>query len=286
MNASNTDITLVIFTCSGREHLLKQTLPSFYNACNWRFNKLILAIDGPVSQDAINQVQPDLIVQSYTRKGYINSIISALKNIDSPYFFWLEDDWGFPVNFSLDNFVDQLEKPDVLEIILSKSDREDEDKYPGSDFHISRHGFSANPGLFKTEVVRSAFAEILSLKDSDGTEHLSFENFITGYANDRHLYTLKYFADGKATVSHAGELESTAREYHMVNSLTKEFKAGGDNYLSGFGVERKISKKNKLGMFFKLILASFSLCWRLWFSRESYDFAFRIYLAYLKKFKY
>ena len=85
-------VDLLIFTCNDREHLLQKSYTSFKNACNYKFNKVILAIDGQIDDAVITQIQPDTIIQHPTRQGYVNSIAKTLKLINTPYFFWLEDD--------------------------------------------------------------------------------------------------------------------------------------------------------------------------------------------------
>jgi hypothetical protein len=54
-----------------------------------------MAIDGKISHEVIEKIQPDVIIQSPMRRGYLSNILLALKAIDTQYFFWLEDDWSF-----------------------------------------------------------------------------------------------------------------------------------------------------------------------------------------------
>jgi len=283
---TNAGTTLVIFTCEGREHLLQKTFESFNKACNYSFGKTVLAVDGQISQTVIGIISPDVIVQSFRRKGYVNNITAALKQIDTPCFFWLEDDWEFPVKVPIDDFLRTLDIEEVLQVILAKNDLDDSYKRYAGDYYIPADGFSANPGFFKTASVKTGFNSVVLSKKDDSTKLTGFETFLNEYAKSNSLITLRYFLNGQATVYHSGELESTAREYHMINSLDKNTSLIDKEYVSGFGFEKKISLKNKAGMFFKVWLAQLSLSCRLWSSREAYDFAFRVYQASLRKFKH
>jgi hypothetical protein len=284
MSMDNT--TLVIFTCEGREHLLQKTFGSFKKACAYSFVKTILVIDGQISKTVIDVISPDVIVQSFRRKGYVNNITVALKQIDTPYFFWLEDDWEFPVEIPMDDFQRNLNNDEVIQVILSKNNLDDNYKHYTGNYYIPPDGFSANPGVFETKQVKTGFDNVVSSKKDESTRLTGFETFLNEYAKSNSLITLRYFLNGQATVYHSGELESTARQYHMINSLDKNTSLIDKEYVSGFGFEKKISLKNKAGMFFKLWLAQLSLSCRLWSSREAYDFAFRVYQASLRKFKH
>lgn len=283
--STNKKVSLVIFTCSGREHLLTRTITSFKKACKYSFSNTILAIDGQISPAVIDQVNPDIVLQSFKRKGYVQNITTALKMIDTPYFFWLEDDWDFSVEIPANDFLDLLNDDKVSQVILSKNDLDDSSTHYADNYYISFDGFSANPGFCKTEIIQLGFSEIAVQEKDNHTQLLSFETFLNDYTISKALITLRYYLNGGATVEHSGHLESTAREYHMINSIDTDKSLIDKEYISGFGSDKKISFKNQIGLFFKLWLAIASLSIKLWSAREAYDFAFRIYLASLKKFK-
>jgi len=279
------EISLVIFTCEGREHLIRNTIKTFKEACNYSFYKIILAIDGTISESIIEYIRPDVVIQSTSRKGYINNIMQALRVLETNYFFWLEDDWHFPVHIPVDHFQRLLSSPEVLQVVLSKSELNSNFTKYENDYYIPLDGFSANPGICKTLPVKTGFESVRALKKDQSTRLVGFENALNEYAKTNGLITLKYITNNMATVVHSGELESTAREYHMINSLEAETTLIGKEYISGFGFDTKISVKNKAGMMLKLWKATFLLSKRLWSFRDAYDFAFRVYLASLKKFK-
>jgi len=278
-------ISLVIFTCEGREHLIQATLSAFRQRCNHCFYRTILAIDGRIDLKVIDIVQPDLLVQSYSRKGYINNILQALSLINTDYFFWLEDDWHFPVDIPVEEFIRLLELPEILQVVLSKTDyNQTFTKYNGN-YYIPKDGFSANPGICRTKEIKEGFERIRRTKKDESTQLIGFENALNDYAVLKQMITLKYIIDYRSTVEHSGELESTPREYHMINSLDNRHTFIDKEYISGFGYEKKIGLANKAGMTLKLWLATIALSVRLWSFRDAYDFAFRIYLGFRKKFK-
>jgi hypothetical protein len=278
-------VNLVIFTCEGREQLVYDTYNSFKSSCNYPFSKTVLAIDGKIKPEVIDHIQPDLVVQSPVRKGYVNNIIQSLSAIESDYFFWLEDDWKFPFEIPLEKFLRLLDSSVAWQVVLSKNDLDKTNVCYEVNFYFAADGFSANPGICKTWHVKKAFIELQQAEKSSLTQLVGFETFLTRYAQSNGLKTLKYFADGHASVRHSGELESTAREYHMINSIDEQYSSINKEYISGFGYDRKITVGNKLLMMFKLWAGTISLSIKLWYLRNAYDFAFRIYLGHKKKFK-
>ena len=283
-------VTLVIFTCEGREHLLQQTFKSFSDFCDFRFRQIILAVDGPISSAAVDFVKPDIIVRSYHRKGYVNNIVTAIKQIDTPYFFWLEDDFIFhkeiPVSYMCETMA---QNNDWAGIFLSRrAPLPDTDKkeYIFDKFFVPDFGYSASPTFCNTQHINSAIQALVKYPKDEKSKLYGFETFFDNYfKQNHHKYALIDPGDS-LQVTHVGKLESSAREFHMINSLDNETSLIGKKYISGFGVDRETKFINKAGMLFKLWPAVLSLSRRLWFSREAYDFAFRIYLASRKKFRH
>ena len=99
----NADLNVVIFTCKAREHLLVKAWESYAPILQSFNHRLILAIDGRLDQSVVNVVQPDVVIQSFQRSGYINSILNALALVDSEYFLWLEDDWVFDQSLKIED---------------------------------------------------------------------------------------------------------------------------------------------------------------------------------------
>jgi len=126
-------------------------------------------------------------------------------------------------------------------------------------------------------------ANTLNENAAPGTD--SFELMVLAYLKKHNRVCVIIEPIGGTTITHAGELESTAREYHMMSSLTKKTFALDENYISGFS-DGKLTFYNKLAMVPKLFWATLVLSFKLMGHRRAYDFAFRIYMAYLRKFKY
>ncbi|MFD2161025.1 glycosyltransferase [Paradesertivirga mongoliensis] len=281
----NSDVDLIIFTCEGRESLLRQTLESFRKSCTYRFNKIILAIDGHFDEETILFVQPDVVIQNPVRKGYVLNIINALQCTNNDHFFWLEDDWSFPNPFPLAEMLQIMEEDTtIVQVVLSKNDINSNVEHHFKDYYIGSD-FSANPCLCKTSPIKNAFSEIQAAPKSDATKVVGFENYLREFMHRSALRSLIRFNNQEACVYHQGFLESTAREYHMINSLEVDTNLIGKEYISGFGYDKDITLLNKIGLLLKLWWSGVSLSIELFKSRHAYDFAFRIYLAYLKKFK-
>lgn len=284
------NISLVIFTSEGREHLLYDTINSFNNACNYQFSKKILSIDGRINYDVNNTVKPDIIVQHYDRQGYIKSIITVLKLIETPYFFWLEDDFLFNLPVPVDYLLETMTKDGTWAgIFLSRTAplTLSEKKYHYfDDLYLPDYGFSVSPTLCKTMHIKNAFEALISYPKNDSTKHYGFEPFINDFFKQNKLKYALLDPGAQSHVEHIGFMESTAREYHMINSVDKKYSAINKKYISGFGKERVITSYNKLAMLPKLWFAVFILSFKLLKQRQAYDFAFRIYCAFLRKFKY
>lgn len=288
MTAEN--ITLVIFTCEGREHLLLRSFTSFMNACGSTFSRKILAIDGKVSQETINSISPDEVIQSRRREGYVKNIIRALRNIDTDYFFWLEDDFYFnqevPLDYMLNIMVDDDNWAGIFLSRTAPLTSKEKKHHYFDNLYIPDFGFSVSPTLCNTGHIKSAFAAIIAYPKNHSTKYVSFEPFIDEFLNKNELKYAIIDPGPIAHVQHFGSLESTAREYHMINSINIPVKRSKDNYISGLNRYKNITFFNRAGLFIKLYIATIYLSAKLFFSREAYDFAFRIYVASLKHFKH
>ena len=114
-------VTLLIFTCEGREHLLRQTKSSFERACRFPFARSVLAVDGEIDAQTIRTIAADVVL-GQPRRGYVRSILNALRQVDTEWFFWLEDDWSFQSRVDLEGLVAATEdRPEWVQIRLSKT---------------------------------------------------------------------------------------------------------------------------------------------------------------------
>jgi hypothetical protein len=283
-------ISLVIFTCEGREHLIKKMTPSFKKFCDFEFTTTILVADGPVSSEVVDMVNPNLLIQHPKRQGYVQSIIDALKVIETEYFFWLEDDFEFkqavPI---LDMFNALNNNNNWAGVFLSRKPLLNENDFIShyyDKFYLPKIGYSVSPTLCRTSMVKSAFKALMEYPKSEETKLYGFETFINDfYINSGYAYAI--IDPGiTAHVDHIGILlESTAREFHMINSIDKTQSSINKEYISGFGYHQTITFWNKFFLIPKLFIAFFNLSFKLFGKRYAYDFATRIYFSYLRKFK-
>lgn len=273
---SKQNISLVIFTCEGREHLLQHTLQAFRKNCHFNFHSTILAIDGPVSPTILSLVQPDILVQSYHRKGYFHNILQAVRQLQSPYFFWLEDDWNFAATLNIEQLQKKLmSDPGFSQIALAKEAVNSHHTVPmGDNFYKSPYSFSTNPSLCRTDLLLNALHHLTSQKIEG-----NFEVAIRQYMLDQQFSTLLYFHEAGPAAFHCGYLESTARNYHLISLSENNQK----KYITAMGNPQPPSIINKVMMLLKLWWVSTQLSIRLLFRRDAYDFVFRICRTYLNK---
>ncbi|CAH0166551.1 MULTISPECIES: hypothetical protein [unclassified Pedobacter] len=266
-------VNLVIFTCSGREHLLLSTLKSFKKYIDFRFNQTILAIDGEVNPAILQIIKPDIVIQHFKRNGYVSSISKTLTVIDAPYFFWLEDDWSFKEEISISDLLKKISSnTSWTQIILSKfgplSDEQKKKKLFG-DFYETDFGFSANPSLCNTGHIRSAFELLKTAVKGDVLGHDGFENFLTRTFNQAKLVCAIQDPKNNHPIKHEGYLETTARNWHMINSLETRTP---EHLLT---IPRP-SIPRRLIMLFKLFWVFLSLSFRQLFNNKTYEFCFRV----------
>lgn len=221
-------VNLVIFTCSGREHLLLSTLESFKKHVDFRFNQTILAIDGEINTAAVQIINPDVIVQQLSRSGYVKNILNALKQINTPYFFWLEDDWKFHKKLDLEGLVNSLKNnEDWVEIVLSKNGALNEEQKVNNltnNLYETTFGFSANPCLCNTQHLQSAFNALEKSIKGNKLGEDGFENFLSKKFAEENKKCVILDPVDQLQISHEGYLESTPRSWHMTNSIENKAK--------------------------------------------------------------
>ena len=271
MGAQN--LTLVIFTCESREHLLVKTFQSFSAACGYEFEKVILAIDGQIDPAAIAQINPDVILQYAKRRGYAHSISKALKLIDTPYFFWLEDDWTFHREIDVPCYAQSLAThPDWAEIVFSKDgplDAASRVNAMGENMYETTYGFSANPCFCNTGHLQQAFQLLERAPKGDKLGEDGFENFLSKTFEKQNIKCVLVDPVDHLPISHEGYLESTPRNWHMTNSLETKT----SNHLMTIPAP---SIGRRLLMIFKLMSAFGRLVIAQLGSNKIYEFCFRV----------
>lgn len=266
-------ITLLIFTCEGREHLLKKTIDSFKAACSYEFARVILAIDGVINSDIISYINPDLAVYNYKRKGYVNSINNALVNIHTDYFFWLEDDWNFHEKIDMAHLLAIMQKnEDWAEMVFSQFGPlkpEMKNRPLGGNLYQTPFGFSANPCICTSSHLQSAFAMLSNAAKGDKLGEDGFENFLTRVYQNENIKCVIIDPVDHISISHEGYLETTARNWHMTNSLEERTK---EHLLT----MPRPSLARKLYMVVKLFAAFFKLAAGQLVNNKVYELCFRV----------
>ena len=270
---TDTPVTLVVFTCTGREHLLHESFSSFKAGCDYPFSKTILAIDGQINPAVIDHIKPDMIIQSPERRGYVNSIMRTLNNIDTDYYFWLEDDWKFHDTVDVERFAGLMQKnQDWAEIVLSKFGPlpvEFKVQPIEDDLYQSTFGFSANPCFCNTQYVKRGFQLLNNAPKGDKLGVDGFENFLTRTFDAENIKCVIVDPVDHISISHEGYLESTPRNWHMTNSLESRT----TEHLLTIPTP---SLTRRLLMMVKLLAAFFKLSVTQLFSNKVYELCFRI----------
>jgi len=269
----DTSASLVIFTCENREHLLLKTYQSFSANCSYKFKKIVLAIDGQIDPAAIDQIRPDVVIQHCRRSGYPNSISKALKIIDTPYFFWLEDDWAFHRQIESGYFLNLMyNHPGWAEIVFSKEGPlkpESKNNSLGHNLYKTDFGFSANPCFCNTKHLQAAFILLENSPKGDKLGVDGFENFLTSTFERENITCVVVDPIDHLPISHEGYLESTPRNWHMTNSLESKTK----NHLLTMPAPSAFRKLLMIGKLFRTFL---SLSIKQLSDNKVYELCFRI----------
>jgi len=266
-------LNVVIFTCEGREHLLEKMWQSFAPRLEGINHRRILAIDGQVSPRPVTCIQPDVVVQNYRRRGYVQSMLNAIGVVDSELFLWLEDDWQITGEFDLGQAELALKNnPQWIQVRWSKKPTlEQADYLLISGIHFSSVGFSANPCLCRTALIRQGLQHLIGRPRGSILATDFFENILIKWARDQNLVCAVFDPRGKVAVTHLGFLESTDREWLMSASLDR---VPTEHYF----VMGKTSPQlwRRLWMAAKLFRATLSVILRIFGSDAAYQLAFRV----------
>lgn len=268
----NAKFDVLIFTCEAREHLLTKAWESYTQVLGPLHHRRILAIDGSVDHRVIDLIQPDIVVQNVQRRGYVSSILNSLALVNSEYFVWLEDDWIFNDAVMIHDAVAVLDhNPSWVQVRWSKEaplTAADVVLAPG--VHCSADGFSANPSVCRTEMLREGFKFLQEVPKGSSFGVDGFENVLTRWSRTQRRVCAVFNPGNKPAVSHIGSLESTGRQWHMTASLETVPK----EHLPNAGAPPALWRR--FWMVWKLTRAFASVGSRQFFSEAAYDLAFRI----------
>ena len=168
--SSTVPVDLLVFTSAGRRECLDRMVRGLrpHPACG-QFSRRILAVDGMDAQ-ILQQTEVSWfthLVISVRRQGYFSNIGQAIALLQSPYFFWCEDDWELtrlpPLEEALEALgrfpnLAQVRVPKQKELLL-------EDKRLGEltdGIWAQDQFYSLNPHYGRSELMRHAFAEGLT----------------------------------------------------------------------------------------------------------------------------
>jgi hypothetical protein len=269
------DITLLVFSCEGRAHLLRTTMESFRRQCPFTFGETIYAHDGPMDPAAPSFVNPGRLVQNCQRRGYVQSILQALAVVRTPYVFWLEDDWEFTQPIDLPGLhAAMAAHPGWLQIRLSKTaplaEIEAAAPLDSAGLHQSGYGFSANPHLGRAEPLRAGFA---AFSASPKTTANTFESFLEGWVKSSGLVCVVVNPGPTASIQHTGYLESTGRQWHAASSLGASPGAEYSSGMRGVGEQPPVWRRIVLAL--RLVAAAAKLAVKALRGSSAYDLAFR-----------
>ena len=274
---SDQSITVVFFSCFGREHLLLRTLDAFekYHD-NTLIKERILAFDGPLDRSVdLAKLKIDRLINNCQRQGYVKSIRSAFRLVTTEYVFWQEDDCRFVRDCQMDFLKSELVKhPNWVQVGwgIGKKFPEEEKISPLGivNMYKTAYGFSARPALCRIWDLREAFEDMeanSTIKKSQG-----FETYVREWLKKKSKISVSVDPGEQEIYIHDGELESTSREYHSVGSSQVEIQS----YISEIGG----AKLPPLWRRFKLAADLFFSCLILmtsqFFARRKYDVAWRV----------
>lgn len=268
-------VSLLLFTCSGREHLLPKAYSSFVDKCDYGFDKIVIGIDGSINTIALNTIPYDLIVQSSTRRGYVQNITNSLNVIDTDYFFWLEDDWLFNEKVEIDSYIDKLKNNhNWVQIRMSKNGPINVSKAVHLfDSYFISENFSANPSLNRTAFVKRGFDFLYSIPAGEVEGVDGFEDVLSKYFHQNKYVCVIDNPIHPQPIFHDGYMESTDRKWHMTASISNK----GDLVSSSRNSIKATTYFNKIGLAVKLIILLVTIIVKtLLGSERAYDFGFRI----------
>lgn len=213
MDRMEESANLLLFACEGREHLMRETYDTFRTHTDYTFDRTILAVDGGYEQKLIHHIQPDVLVQSPQRKGYVASVRRALPLVESEYFFWLEDDYRFNRDVDVGWMLDVLrERTSAIQLrLISQTLEPDQLSDPvdnADDVYHSPFGFSCRPGVNRTADVKRAMLD----ESPEGNENIEHHMIDWCEANERACLMID--PGEHPPISHVGHLEATSGQWH------------------------------------------------------------------------
>lgn len=218
------DYTLVLTSCA-RHSLLKRTLDSFIKYADVKPVKTVIGEDGGLdapgwmNEDYVKRGLPNLVwIKNCPKLGQIPNIDKVYSNVETEYFFHLEDDFEFLETGFMEESYKILEAyPEVSQCNLRGWEwfhpSVDDSRFP---FKLAQPGFcgfwgglSWNPGLRRSSDYKNVFGTFMELVPSLPSE-------FNGVNAQREAYFSKMMLDrGYVVAALKKYCIDIGRDYHV-----------------------------------------------------------------------
>lgn len=191
----------VVMTVVIRPEVLNITLNSFKIKLLDQFNvRLIVNVD-PIGQDDCSQNEvvnlckkyfPNVVSRTPKSASFSKAVFWCWQQIESEYFFHLEDDWCLKKKVSSSDLMDKFSQKDVVSVRLNITRNS---KFTTDGNHVYCGRMSLNPSMIRSVFIREYLTKFDILKDPEkqfiGNETTeSFQNpifLMFGSAKDQSL---------------------------------------------------------------------------------------------------
>lgn len=230
------DVTLVYFSCKGREHLLLKTAEAFEKYNTFPLHERILAFDGALDPGfPVADLGIDRLLNNVKRAGYVPSIGNVLPLVRTPYIFWQEDDCRFLRPFDVDYLRREMEaNPDWVQVgwgIGEKfPDHEKVSPLGREGMYRTAFGYTMRPALCRTADLREVFGQQQE-PDLDRNQYL--ETYIRDWLKLKAKVSVSIDPGEESMYAHEGILETTNGDSHHMESSRE--KLTQEKYVSVFG---------------------------------------------------
>jgi len=189
----------------------------------------------------------------------VQSIRNALALINTDYFFWQEDDCFFLRDIEMERLKQELESNAHWVQVgwgIGTKFPDYEKTFPIGRDNMFRtaYGFSARPSLCRTSDIRSAFATIG--EDEEISKAQGFETWLREWLAKQSKISVSLDPGDNPVYLHAGEIESTSRQYHCVGQGTGDV----ESYMASIDANRMPALSYRVKMIPKLAYSFISLC--------------------------
>ena len=272
----NPEVTLVYFSCEGREHLLARTAEAFEQHQAFTFRDKILAFDGPLERGfSVSDLGVNKLVNNVTRAGYVPSVQNVLSLISTPYFFWQEDDCRFLRQIDVNYLLAQMQaNPHWTQVGWGSGE-----KFPDAEKILplgrenmfqTAYGFSARPALCRTSDLREAFA----MKEGDAINtNQDIEEYMRDWLKLKSKLSVSIDPGEARMYLHEGQLESVDKGLLRMRPSAA---ADPGAYISAMGHKKLPPLVRRIKNLCNLLGSGLRLCASQFYDLSRYDVAWRV----------